>query len=243
MIKTWINENKIKIKYIKQFNQGKHIAHNTGVENCETEFFFCVDSDDYLLENSVEDILTELNYTKKKNVAGIVSARIDKNGLVIGKELTSDVNYSSLSDLYEKYKLKGDTALIFKTEVLKKYKFPKIDEEKFIGEEYIYCQIDENYKLYISHNKYYVCEYLEDGYTKNIFNLIKNNPKGYMLLKKIKLKTSKSFKIKYKSAALYIVGAWLSNEKNIIKSSPNKIITILAMPLAKIIYKLRFKRI
>ena len=94
--------------------------------------------------------------------------------------MPTNIKYSSLSDLYEKYRFKGDTALVFKTDILKMYKFPNINGEKFVGEEYIYCQIDENYQLLISDSKYYICEYLDDGYTTNMFKLIVNNPRGYM---------------------------------------------------------------
>lgn len=243
LVDKWIEEDKIKIEYIKQENQGKHIAHNTGVDNCKTELFFCIDSDDYLLENAVEDILKCRDKISGNNVSGIVSLKITKSGQAVGTEMPHGIEYGSLSDLYEKYRFKGDTALVFKTSILKKYKFPKIDGEKFVGEEYIYCQIDEKYKLYVSPYKYYVCEYLEDGYTTNMFKIIANNPKGYMELKNVKLRTSNRFNIKYKSASLYIVGCWLSKEKNIIKNSYNKFITIIAYPLALAVYMIRFRKI
>ncbi len=40
-VKKWMKENdKFKIRYIYQNNQGKQLAFNTGVENCELEYFF-----------------------------------------------------------------------------------------------------------------------------------------------------------------------------------------------------------
>lgn len=243
LVNKWIKENIINIEYIKQENQGKHIAHNTGVDNCKTELFFCVDSDDYLLENAVEDIYSEYYEIEDKNIAGIVSIKMTKEKKPIGTDMPTNIKYSSLSDLYEKYRFKGDTALVFKTDILKMYKFPNINGEKFVGEEYIYCQIDENYQLLISDSKYYICEYLDDGYTTNMFKLIVNNPRGYMELKNKKLKTSTRFHIKYKAASLYVVGCWLSKEKNIIKNSNNKLITIISYPLATIVYFVRFAKI
>lgn len=243
LVNKWIKENIINIEYIKQENQGKHIAHNTGVDNCKTELFFCVDSDDYLLENAVEDIYSDYYKIEDKNIAGIVSIRMTKEKKTIGTDMPINIKYSSLSDLYEKYKFKGDTALVFKTDILKMYKFPNINGEKFVGEEYIYCQIDEIYQLLISDSKYYICEYLDDGYTTNMFKLIANNPRGYMELKNKKLKTSTRFNIKYKAASLYVVGCWLSKEKNIIKNSNNKLITIISYPLAIIVYFVRFAKI
>ncbi len=204
LVKEWIEEAKLCIQYIKQENQGKHIAHNTAVENCQTELFFCVDSDDYLLGHAVEMILEEYNFIKSKEVSGIVSIRIKENMSPIGTEMPTKINYSSLTDLYQKYHLKGDTALVFKTKILQEFKFPQIKGEKFIGEEYVYCQIDEFFKLYLSQNRYYVCAYLDDGYTTNMFNLISKNPKGYMKLKIMALKKSKGFLAKIKNAICYV---------------------------------------
>ncbi len=243
LVKKWIDESNICIQYIKQENQGKHIAHNTGVENCQTELFFCVDSDDYLLNNAVDDILSEYPNIRENSISGIVSLKLKPDYTPVGTKIPKNVPYSSLSDLYEKYNFKGDTALIFKTSILKRYKFPKIRGEKFVGEEYIYCQIDEKYNLYISSKSYYVCDYLCDGYTSNMFNLIAKNPKGYMKLKQMKLKTSKRFFPSYKAASLYIVGGWLAGESKILKTSTKKTYVILAYPLALIVYIVRFYKI
>jgi glycosyltransferase involved in cell wall biosynthesis len=46
LVEKWIGEGIIDIKYIFQENQGKTIAHNTGVKNAQYNLFFCVDSDD-----------------------------------------------------------------------------------------------------------------------------------------------------------------------------------------------------
>lgn len=242
LVKSWIDENKIEIKYIYQENQGKHIAHNVGVDNCDTELFLCVDSDDNLLDNAVEDILNDYKYINDDMICGIVTSRIDKKNNPIGGEITNKVKYSNLSDLYEKYGLKGDTSLVFKSKIIKEYKFPQIEEERFIGEEYIYCQIDELYKLYISHKKYYKCEYLDDGYTKNMIKTIVSNPKGYMLVKKTKMMLSNNIIVRYKSAALYLASGKIAQEKNLIKNSPRKLTTLLSIPLACIVYNVRFKK-
>ena len=44
LIKSFINEAKIEIKYLKQ-NSGKHVALMTAIANIETELYLCVDSD------------------------------------------------------------------------------------------------------------------------------------------------------------------------------------------------------
>lgn len=241
-VEKWIKEGEIQIEYIKQKNQGKHIAHNTGVENCKTKYFICVDSDDYILEQGVENILEDCKvYGSNCSIAGSVSLKLQMDLHPVGTELPKNINYSSLSDLYESHKFKGDTALVFKTDILRKYKFPYIEGEKFVGEEYIYCQIDKEYKLFVSKNKFYVCEYLEDGYSKNMNKIIINNPRGYMELKRMKLKCTDKLAIQLKSAALYLIGGWLSHSPCLISNSPKKVITLISIPLAIVVYFKKFK--
>ena len=246
LIKAWKEDKIIDLIYLKQENSGKHIAYNTAIRNCNTELFFCVDSDDYLLENAINDILVEYEGIKSNDsICGIASSRFSSNNQpMYGVYMPEDVNYSNLSDLYEKYKFRGETSLVFKYSVIKNYKYPNIEGEKFIGEEYIYCQLDKNYKFYLSKKAYYICEYLDDGYTRNMYKLIYDNPRGYFELKKMKLKCScnSNFLIKYKQSGLYIVASWLSGNKKYIINSPDKIMTIFAIPLAIIIYIIRFEK-
>ena len=50
------NEAVLNISYVKKENGGKNTAMDYAHSNCETEFIACVDSDDYLTENAVEEI-------------------------------------------------------------------------------------------------------------------------------------------------------------------------------------------
>lgn len=72
LVKNWISqETSFEIIYIKQENGGKQRAHNKAVEISDTELFFCVDSDDQLVETAVEKIKERWNIialTKRKVV-------------------------------------------------------------------------------------------------------------------------------------------------------------------------------
>src|SRR4051794_22068297 len=58
IVKGWIKENKIEIRYHWQNNLGMHGAHNTAYELIETELNVCIDSDDYMPEDAVEKIIS-----------------------------------------------------------------------------------------------------------------------------------------------------------------------------------------
>lgn len=237
LVKKWIDEEKIKILYYQQENQGKPIAHNLGVKNSNGELFTCVDSDDYLISNATEIILNKWNDAKEnKNCVGIVGKCIFANGKNVGTDMPFGIEFSTLSDLYNKYKFRGDTILILKTEEIKKYTFPKIEGEKFIPETYLYDKIDQDGELATIQEGIYICEYLQDGYTANSAKLIKDNPKGYILMAEQKLTLAKTIKEKYKACAQYVLGSILANEKGYIKKANKKILTVLSLPCAYIVY-------
>ena len=56
-VEEWGREGIIPIEYLYFENGGKMRAHNRGVENCRTEWFLCLDSDDRLVPDAVEEIL------------------------------------------------------------------------------------------------------------------------------------------------------------------------------------------
>lgn len=181
LVAGWKSEGHIVIEYIRQNNAGKMKAHNVGVERTSTELFVCVDSDDWLLSNSIELILEKwnrLSLEERARTAGLIAYRGKTVDTVIGNHFPDGLETSSLSDLYRKG-FKGDTTIIFKRDVVKRYPFPIIDGEKFITEAYVFDQIDQTYTYYLIPSILIVCEYRIDGLTRNLLKLLFNNPCGY----------------------------------------------------------------
>ena len=180
MVAAWKKEMKVPIRYYYQRNSGKPSAHNMGVRKTSGELFCCVDSDDYLREDAVERIIEEWKNNCGDGIIGILAFRYSSEGNPI-TTIASDVKYSTLRDAYKHHGLKGDTMLVYKTEIIRKYAFPVIEGEKFIPEGFIYNKMDKEGSLWILREGLYICEYLDDGYTANVDKLIFNNYKGYIL--------------------------------------------------------------
>lgn len=230
-------ENLIEINYIYQKNAGKSMAHNKGVEKCDTELFSCVDSDDYLVPNAIEIILN--NWKKvHENCIGILAFRSYEN-----KPLTTlkkKVIYATLIELYRKYGLRGDTMLIYKTKYIAKYKFPKFDGEKFVPEAYLYDKLDQNGKLFVLKKAIYIGEYLDSGYTNNMNDLIKRNPNGYICYIKQRISLNKNVLYKYLDTIRYIaITKTLRNYRVFNKN--NFIYNIFAYPFGILLYLNKYK--
>ena len=99
IVREWVNDGSIKIRYIYQENGGKARAFNNGVKNAEGELFFCVDSDDYLPNDAVELILDRWNKVDDAKIAGIIGLKENEKGELLcdaflNKTITEE-NYAS----------------------------------------------------------------------------------------------------------------------------------------------------
>lgn len=229
LVREWINENKITIFYYKQSNGGKQRAHNLAVSKCRTELFLGVDSDDFITDECIEKLLKKWNQVKEDSaVAGVIALRGDMKGNPLGTLYPQGLEYTTITELYGKWKFKGDITMMFRTDVLKQYPYWVAEGEKFIGEGYVWSQIDRKYKLVILPELLMLGEYLPDGYTKNVRKLTKDNPQSYVVLKRQTIEFSSSLKEKYLQTILCLVGCILCGKKSKISEVPNKVLGILA---------------
>lgn len=202
LVKAWEQEDKVKIKYIKQENQGKHIAINTGVNHSSGELFFIVDSDDFLKDDAIEKISTFWKESDPDtNISGIIGYREFFDGRLVGKPLPSDVKRCKFRETWSKYGSSGDKVVIYKTNVLKKYSFPKFGNEKFLGEGFVFNQIDDEYDMLIMTDRIYCFGYQEDGLSQDFRKLYRNNPIGFLMWYEQQLTYSNTIKSKIKTTA------------------------------------------
>lgn len=179
LVENWQREDLIEIVFFKQENGGKMRAHNKGVELCTTPLFFCIDSDDQIALGAVKKIIdTQPALQKDDSLSGLIAKKLIINRLV--SDNLPQITRSTLHNIY-RTGFKGDTSLVFKTDVLREFPFPEIDGEKFITEGYVYDQIDQKYELLIVNEFLMRCEYREDGYTANASSLYLKYPKGWAL--------------------------------------------------------------
>ena len=238
LIKDWIDDSTFNIRYVKQENKGKSFSHNVGTELTNTELFTCVDSDDYLTETAVESIIKCWNVCRSTDI-GILAKR-DVTGLK--REVYDKEIHISLRSAYSQYGIIGDTMLIYRTDIIKKYKFPYFEGEKFVPENYLYDLLDREGTLYFLNEVLYKGEYLADGYTKNMSTILKTNPKGYLAYINQRLQMDLELKYKMADTIRYISMAKVMKSNNIIRNSIYPIVTLLMYPLGVLHYYRKYCR-
>lgn len=177
IIKSYQNEDRILIRFIKQENGGKHRAINNGVLHAKGELFYIVDSDDYLTKDSIERIVFHYQYIKNNDkFAGVCGMKCFPDGSRIGKEVTWKILKDSWINYWIIKNIKGDVAFVFKTSVLRNYLFDDIPGEKFCAESLVLNRIGKNYLMLFFNEKIYIAEYLSDGLSVSSIKNRMNSP-------------------------------------------------------------------
>ena len=238
LVDSWINENKIEINYIYQENQGMHGAHNTAYKNIKTELNVCIDSDDYMPDDAVKKIISFWNKNKRSDLAGIMALDAYTDGKVIGDKFPNELKESTYFDIYNKYGLKGDKKLIYRSELTIQYPYPIFEGEKYVSLAYKYAKLDSKYKLALMNEVVCNVEYMEDGSSLNMLKQYRRNPKGFAFIRIDNMKNQKaSLKFKFKECIHYVSSSFISKNKNYLKESPCKILTVLAIPVGYVLYR------
>ncbi len=246
VVKQFIDEGKIEITYIKKENGGKISAINRSLELTKTSLWVCLDSDDYFFETAIETFerlypLIEHN----KKICGLFSLRSNTDGTPMqGSIIPHNVVYETQFNIRYKFHIEPEYVQVYKSEVINNYRYPSFPGEKYVPLSYIQDQIDQDYKFLIFNEPSMVCEYQNDGITKNQKKLVKKNPRGYTAFKKQQIEIAPNLLFKIKACITYDTGCILSgNVRDIFIQSPAKILTTFLAPLGFFDYFLRYKNL
>ena len=230
IVKEFSND-KIEIKYYKQENNGKMIAINNLVKEATGDLIVDCDSDDYFTKDAFKIIEKVYEENKeRKDIYGLCFLKYDQNGNNLGQNFKNI--QTTMFDLYFKEGETGEKAIVFFAKVRKQYKHKLERNEKFTTEARMYHEMDLKYKIICINKPIMICEYQQNGYTKNIKKQFKENPYGYYkYFKEILERDMKKVTFKKRVYAIkhYILFEYLTKEYAIknIKSFKNKLLYFL----------------
>ena len=204
IVNQFIQERQIVITYIKQANGGKHRALNRGVKEAKGELVLIVDSDDTLPKDSLLNINQHyVDIKDNSSIGGVCGLMAHHDGTIIGeRKISSSMNLSSIEMRY-KYGFVGDVCEVFKTDVLREFPFPEIENEKFCPEALVWNRIATKYKLHYFNEVIYYRDYLDDGLTSKIVRIRMNSPIASMICYAELNQLDIPFKDKFKAAINY----------------------------------------
>lgn len=241
LVKKWILEKFITIRYIKKENGGLHTGYITAFENINTDLNVCIDSDDFMPENAVEIIVTTWNKLGKgrKDIAGIRGLDFYIQGGPIGGYF-KDLSEMTYWDLIKTHR--GDTKLVIRTDLLKALPvMPVFDGEKNSNPSYYFWQIKEKY-IMINENLCWV-DYQPNGMASGIFKQYRNSPNSFAQYRRLMMAHhAVPLKRKFEEAIHYVSSCIFAQQWDMIITSPKPFLTLCAFPFGCVLnFYIRYK--
>lgn len=210
LVEGWVTEGHLDIRYYYQENGGKHRAINKGAQLAKGEWFFIVDSDDTLPEDSLKITSKWIDTVRDdETFVGVCGVKRDITGQA-HSEFRFEVMDLTPFEIGEI--TREDKAEVVKTQILRNYPFPDIKGEKFCAEGLVWNQIGRRYKLRYFNEVIYNYEYLNDGLTFNSLLNRRKSPTYAVMVYREQLPYLCSVKRKLKVSCNYWRFFWLAKK-------------------------------
>lgn len=175
------------VRVVTKTNGGKPAAINDGLKVARGEFFFMLDSDDYLAPDAVEKLFCWCEEIEEDGrFVGVGAAKAYPDGSYIKgvPPKVGDKGYVDATNLERGlYDLDADMCEAYKTDIFKTFPFFTWEGERFVPEQIVLNEMAlAGYRLRWRSDVIYYCEYLEGGLTKDSRLLVKHNPMGYAMM-------------------------------------------------------------
>ena len=230
LVKGWIVEGRISIRYIKKENGGLHTGYTMAIANMETELNVCIDSDDFMPDNGVEIIVTTWkNECRGKNLAGIIGLDYLLDGTPNGGMFANE-------GIYHIYEIRGfhrgDDKKVCRTDLLKALKpMPVFEGEKNFNPIYYYIQVDAQYKFQVINKNLCFIDYQPDGMSAGIFRQFRDSPHSFAQLRRLYMSMNyEKWTTHFRNSIHYVSSCIFGKEWDFLKTSPRPFTTLLAMP-------------
>jgi glycosyltransferase involved in cell wall biosynthesis len=181
LVQSWQASAPFSIRYLYQQNRGKHIASNVGVREARGELFVFFDSDDWCVPEALERFYfhwDSIPDAKKSEFSTVSALCVDMDGALIGKQFTDAIVVGE--GVWQQMQLRstGDRWGVSRTEVLQRFPFPEILNEKFISEGIVWNRMSRQYGALFVNERLKICEYRADGLSASSVRLRSANPMG-----------------------------------------------------------------
>lgn len=217
------------VRYYKKENGGKHTAYNLALKHARGEWLVCLDSDDMLTECAVQALCACMDQCK--DTEGVAAYKQDLQGRLLATPFPEGVAQLHISDLGAKYGCTGDYVFAYSTSVARRHPFPVYDGERFSPEGVMLDKLGQDCTVSVMPQVLMRCEYQPDGYSAQVWRLIKENPCAYTQCFMQKIDLPVSFKDRIMNAARYHCYRRFSRGKTGRYAGNHKVLVFCCIPV------------
>ncbi|WP_442496919.1 glycosyltransferase family 2 protein [Methylobacter sp. sgz302048] len=150
------------IRFILVKNGGKHRAINLAAERANGDWVMIVDSDDYLVNGSINQVLETIRLVNSDPRIGLVRALRQFPELGIEYSFEMPTNPCSHAEwLLSQHPI--DTAEVIRRTALQMHPFPDIPGERFMAESWLWYHLDRTHLTLFINSPWIECFYQPEG--------------------------------------------------------------------------------
>ena len=246
LIRRFIDEAVIPIRYIYKENGGLYTGYNTAYANIETELNVCIDSDDYMPDNAVALILQTWRERGSEQYAGIVGLDFYADSKEpIGGRFPEQMTECWFLELSVKGLHRGDTKQVMRTDLMKRVA-PQVGfaGEKHFNPVYMLLQVCDERPLLVLNENLCLVDYQQgDSMSASLFHQYVDSPRSFAKLRLLEMNLKhNTFFNRFRSAVHYVASCLIAKDGRWLHNSSCKLLTFCAMPFGAgwwlyIIYK------
>ena len=242
IVKAWVAENKIPIRYVYKENGGLYTGYNVAYSLIESELCVCVDSDDYMPDNAVEKIYRCWIERGGEQYAGLIGLDFHLDGTPIGGYFPTRLDNVWFMDLYIKKLHLGDVKPVLRTDLMKTVA-PMVgfEGEKNFNPAYMMMQVCDRYPILLLNENLCFVDYQTglDSMSAGIWKQYRNSPHSFQKQRILELQlVHNSWKNRIRVAIHYVASSLIAHDKGWLRKSPKKWITVLVSPMGLVLYLL-----
>lgn len=174
LVHSWTSAGEIEISYLPQPDCGKHGAVNRGAIEARGEYITIVDSDNWLLPDSLERLVrhwNEIPASARSEFSGVVGLCSFEDGTVVGDVYPENPLDCDSVELTYIHGVTGDKHGLLRTDVLREFQFP-FPECKLVTEAIVWNRMALEYRERHVNEVVLVMEYLPDGLSARALELL-----------------------------------------------------------------------
>ena len=171
LIEDWAAKAPFPVRYVRQANQGKHIATNRAVELAAGEMFVIVDSDDWLAAGSlgaIRQVWSSIPSADRDRFCGVAGLFIEPNGKACTNRFPEPHLDSNMVEIVTVHQIKGEISIATRTEIRRHFPFPE-NVGRFCMETLVWNRLAQHYRIRFTNHTFQIKDYQEQGLTKSGF--------------------------------------------------------------------------
>ena len=214
LVRGWMEEALIPVKYIFKENGGLYTGYNTAYAAIETELNVCIDSDDAMPSDAVEKIIRIWQERGSDRYCGITGLDCDMGTLEpIGGRFPEGMTECYFPELYAKGIHRGDSKQVMRTDLMKEVA-PQVGfpGEKNFNPVYMLLQVTDKYPVLLSNECFCLVQYQTgDSMSRNIRRQYLDSPRSFAKMRRLEMTLKHTtFINRLRCAAHYMVESMIA---------------------------------